>query len=193
MHDFSVLWLLALTAVLILVGKIGSHRTKDRCGYEFHRDTGKVYVRNVQGEISLEYDFKNFIPFASTDHVTTGGYEVNTNLVSPKDGFSVNLCKSGGFVQGVLAWNYILNFMDVTRPLPDIPEHEPTRHLDPVTKAYDEKTGRDPYYWRKKDVKEVREMQKQELEKAKAWVEERKALLRKKGFKNLKFLNSLLA
>ena len=185
-------WWIGLTAVLIAIGQIGSHRTKDRCGYEFHRDTGKVCLRNVRGEIAEEYDFKNFTPFASTDHVTTGGYEVNSNLINLKDGFSVNLSKSGGFVQGVLAWNYILTLMDVTKPLPDIPEHEPTRHLDPVTKAHDEKTGRDPYYWRKKNVKEVREMKKQELEKAKAWVEERKALLKKKGFRNLKFLNSLL-
>jgi hypothetical protein len=37
--------------------------------------------------------------------------------------------------------------MDTSKPLPDLPEFEQVRHLDPTTKAYDKKTGRDPDYW----------------------------------------------
>jgi hypothetical protein len=44
-------------------------------------------------------------------------------------------------------WDFFQNFMDVSRPLPDIPAHEPYRHLDPVTAAYDAKMGRPARYW----------------------------------------------
>jgi hypothetical protein len=51
--------------------------------------------------------------------------------------------------EDVLAyWDLIRQYMDVTKPLPDIPLFEAYRHLDPTTHAHDEKTGRDPFYWR---------------------------------------------
>lgn len=45
-------------------------------------------------------------------------------------------------------WDFIQNYMDVTKPLPDIPLFEEYRHLDPTTKVYDEKTNRPARYWR---------------------------------------------
>lgn len=51
--------------------------------------------------------------------------------------------------EDVLAyWDLIRQYMDVTKPLPDIPLFEAYRYLDPTTRAHDEKTGRDPYHWR---------------------------------------------
>lgn len=44
-------------------------------------------------------------------------------------------------------WDFIQNFMDVTRPLPDAPDWEETRHLDPVTAEHDQQTNRNPRYW----------------------------------------------
>ncbi|MFS2162051.1 hypothetical protein ACCD10_32650, partial [Pseudomonas sp. Pseusp122] len=44
-------------------------------------------------------------------------------------------------------WDFFQNFMDISRPLPDVPVHEAYRHLDPVTAEYDRQTGRDPRYW----------------------------------------------
>ncbi|MDC0662913.1 hypothetical protein [Marinobacter sp. SS21] len=46
-------------------------------------------------------------------------------------------------------WDMIQQFMDVSGPLPDVPIFEPFRARDPVTAAYDEHTGRDPFKWRK--------------------------------------------
>ncbi|ASA55642.1 hypothetical protein [Vibrio gazogenes] len=45
-------------------------------------------------------------------------------------------------------WNMIQQYMDVSKPLPDIPMLEPFRHLDPTTAEYDQQTNRDPRYWR---------------------------------------------
>ncbi|WP_148864582.1 hypothetical protein [Marinobacter fonticola] len=50
--------------------------------------------------------------------------------------------------QDVLAyWDLIRQYMDVTKPLPDVPVFEAYRSLDPTTRAYDTKKGRDPRYW----------------------------------------------
>jgi len=46
-------------------------------------------------------------------------------------------------------WDMIQQFMDVSGPLPDVPIFEPFRAQDPVTAAHDERTGRDPFKWRK--------------------------------------------
>jgi hypothetical protein len=44
-------------------------------------------------------------------------------------------------------WDFIQNYMDTSRPLPDLPRYEEYRHLDPVTAQYDRKTGRNPRLW----------------------------------------------
>ncbi|MGQ3822878.1 hypothetical protein [Pseudomonas alliivorans] len=44
-------------------------------------------------------------------------------------------------------WDFLQNYMDVSRPIPDIPLFEAYRHLDPVTAKYDKENGRNPRYW----------------------------------------------
>jgi hypothetical protein len=44
-------------------------------------------------------------------------------------------------------WDFIQNYMDTSRPLPDLPRYEEYRHLDPVTAQYDRKIGRNPRLW----------------------------------------------
>jgi len=48
-------------------------------------------------------------------------------------------------------WDMFQNFMDTSRPLPDIPLWEEFRPSDPVTAEYDRKTNRPPRYWRDMD------------------------------------------
>ncbi len=44
-------------------------------------------------------------------------------------------------------WDFFQNFMDVSRPLPDLPLYEPHRHLDPVSAEADRASGRQSRYW----------------------------------------------
>ncbi len=44
-------------------------------------------------------------------------------------------------------WDYLQNFMDTSRPLPDVPSLEKHRANDPITAEHDRKTGRNPRYW----------------------------------------------
>tara|TARA_B000000557_G_scaffold190391_1_gene156076 strand:+ start:468 stop:1634 length:1167 start_codon:yes stop_codon:yes gene_type:complete len=48
-------------------------------------------------------------------------------------------------------WDFIQNYMDVTRPLPDIPALEAYRHLDPVTADHDRKNKRSARHGRDMD------------------------------------------
>jgi len=46
-----------------------------------------------------------------------------------------------------LRWELYQHYMDITRPLPDIPEFEPYRHLDPTTREWDKKHNRPKDFW----------------------------------------------
>jgi hypothetical protein len=48
-------------------------------------------------------------------------------------------------------WDMLQNFMDTSRPLPDIPLWEEHRPNDPVTAEHDRQTRRPPRYWRDMD------------------------------------------
>jgi len=54
-------------------------------------------------------------------------------------------------------WDFLQNYMDVTRPLPEFPVLEPHRLKDPVTAEHDRKTGRPERYWRDMDDKTFKE------------------------------------
>src|SRR5699024_7944776 len=45
-------------------------------------------------------------------------------------------------------WEFLQNYMDISRPLPEYVVLEAYRHLDPVTAEHDKKTGRNPRYLR---------------------------------------------
>ncbi len=48
-------------------------------------------------------------------------------------------------------WDFLQNYMDVSRPLPEFPVLEPHRHKDPVTAEHDRSTDRPERYWRDMD------------------------------------------
>lgn len=60
-------------------------------------------------------------------------------------------------------WDVLQNFMDVSRPLPDIPILEPHRANDPVTAEHDRRMGRPVRYWRDMDNKTWKEKTKEAM------------------------------
>ncbi|MEM5531278.1 hypothetical protein [Pseudoalteromonas arctica] len=48
----------------------------------------------------------------------------------------------------LLFWERLVRFMDNTKLLPDIPEYEGYRHLDPITAEFDKQNNRPEVYWR---------------------------------------------
>jgi hypothetical protein len=54
-------------------------------------------------------------------------------------------------------WEFFQQFMAINLPLPDTPEFEPYRHLDPTTEAYDSEHGRLRFYWRNMNDEQLRD------------------------------------
>ncbi|SEO78637.1 hypothetical protein SAMN04488052_1031, partial [Aquisalimonas asiatica] len=69
----------------------------------------------------------------------------------------------------MLAWEELYRFMDTSQPLPDTPEYECTRHLDPVTADHDRRHGRPERYWRELDPERGREFEERAIAAAKAF------------------------
>jgi len=51
-----------------------------------------------------------------------------------------------------LKWEFLQQYMDISKPLPDVPTMEPFRDKDPVTAAWDKAHNRPPRYWREMDI-----------------------------------------
>ncbi|MBU2893422.1 hypothetical protein KO495_08775 [Colwellia sp. D2M02] len=97
-------------------------------------------IKNQQGGSSYT------LCLAHKDHYTYSGAFLQTNVRD--NPHNPNHCQH--------KWELIQRFADNTLPLPDMPELEAFRHLDPLTVAYDKKHNRPEYHWRKMHVKHQR-------------------------------------
>lgn len=126
---------------------------EDGCS-EFNRLTGQVRFALGRGRFFAAplVEFDAYVERV----VQQGGIFYRLMLVHRYTGKTFNQTSLSNIEANkseVLAlWDMLQRYMDVTQPLPDVPRLEPFRHLDPVTREHDEKTGRDPRYWRDLDV-----------------------------------------
>lgn len=67
---------------------------------------------------------------------------INLSPIVPKD---------SSMASQFAAWDFIQNYMDISRPLPDIPLFEQYRDQDPVTAERDRNAQRPARYWRDMD------------------------------------------
>lgn len=112
--------------------------------YEFNRRTGMVYVRGT-GKIP----FDEFAPYLHkivspqgrlTYHLVLGHQYSDLHILALDDK------EDPGGVK--LHWEALRQFMDVSKPLPDVPSAEPHRPYDPTTVKWDKRMGRPPDFWR---------------------------------------------
>ncbi len=118
--------------------------------WELNRKTGLVtiYQRRQQPFIAPFYEFDPYVNMTAD----RSGFTTYTLHLAHR--YSSQSFNAMGFVPMGYAeqtcfaqWDFLQNFMDTSRPLPDAPEWEASRPLDPVTAAYDQQTGRNPRYW----------------------------------------------
>jgi len=132
--------------------------------WEFNRRTGLVtvfdydndgeYKKNGTGgeKVAPFYEFDAYVT-VSPDRQ---GFPNNVlSIVHRYQDSWINMANfvapSGSASEPCGLWDYLQNYMDITHPLPDTPELEAFRHLDPTTAEYDRQTGREPRYWRDMD------------------------------------------
>lgn len=121
----------------------------------FNRRTGMVSIPQLGRKPSI------VLPFAECDGYyfcpqSKTGWRYNFYLghrFSPQ-GTIVTQQKVERYVVNA-DWEFFQQYMDISMPLPDLPELEPYRHLDPTTAAYDKEHNRPPHYWRDFDLKQV--------------------------------------
>ena len=120
----------------------------------FSRETGEVSFA-VSGGKKLTASFEEFDAYVERV-IEAGGIFYRLMFVHRYTGkqFSqTSLSRVEPTKEEVMAlWDMLQRYMDVSQPLPDVPKLEPFRHLDPVTAEHDQRTGRNPRYWRDLDI-----------------------------------------
>lgn len=140
----------------------------------YRRDSGVVVIRRIFGR-KLKV-----VPFEETQGVNrmvayntvSSGYLFEIRHKHSKLSQSANQQSStmlDGYWFHIIEWEILQHYMDVTRPLPDIPRFEPYRHLDPATKAWDEEHQRPRWLWRDMDPEEYAKLGRASFEAAKAY------------------------
>jgi len=116
----------------------------------FNRETGEVSFA-LPGGRKLTAPFEEFDAYVERV-VQHGGIFYRLMFVhryTAKQFTQTSLSRIEPSKEEVLAlWDMLQRYMDVSQPLPDMPRLEPFRHLDPVTAEHDQKTGRNPRFWR---------------------------------------------
>ncbi|MGP4846212.1 hypothetical protein ACTXGQ_18945 [Marinobacter sp. 1Y8] len=124
------------------------------CG--FFRTTGKIKFRTYWGKETFEAPFIEFDPYI-TYHVHPNGPVDNKLILRHRySGHQTEVATVPDSRKHELYadWDQLQRYMDVSKPLPDIPALEAYRSLDPTTAAYDAagKRGRPADYWVKLDL-----------------------------------------
>lgn len=120
----------------------------------FSRETGEVSFA-LSGGKKLTAPFEEFDAYVERV-IEAGGIFYRLMFVhryTGKQFIQTSLSRVEPAKEEVMAlWDMLQRYMDVIQPLPDVPRLEPFRHLDPVTVEHDQRTGRNPRYWRDLDI-----------------------------------------
>lgn len=160
-------WLLGLP---LLCWAIGSFVIKHFPNLWIKPSRGPIWELNRRTGLVTVFDYKNngeYKKNGTIGELTAPFYEFDAYIATSPDSqgmplnvlylahryrniminFGALLCPGPDVQPPCALWDFIQNYMNVSRPLPDLPQYEEYRHLDPTTAEYDRLTGRNPRYW----------------------------------------------
>ena len=119
----------------------------------FNRKTGKVHIYCKKEKERKAVPFSDLAPskksWSTPMHHSIDPGQTLT-VVHKETG--LRACKiivnNGNYYDPYLRWEIFQQFMDPSLPLPDVPEFEPIRQYDPVTKKHDQETSRPENFFR---------------------------------------------
>lgn len=115
----------------------------------FDRASGMLRDR-TWGKVT-SYPFRDFVPVINQVFVQAGGVSYRLLLVHRHEKLFFacpgTLSSARESWKVFLEWEYIQQYMDITKPIPDIPDLECLRQDDPVTRAWDAKHHRPADFW----------------------------------------------
>ena len=133
---------------------------KDKNNILFNRRKGVIVLPRKKLP-PLELAFDEFDPYLGSSVNPSGSMDWHLILGNRYNGWFVQHPEGHGDNDRwrvYLDWEFLQHYMDISKPLPDIPSMEPFRHNDPVTAAYDKQHNRPPRYWRDMDLKTAGQM-----------------------------------
>ncbi len=110
----------------------------------------KKMIANQYGQIT------HALCIAHYDHETYNGAFAQLSVLS--NAHNPHYC--------FLEWEKVLRFADTSLPLPDSPDLEPFRHLDPITRRFDKKQKRPTHFWRSMHKKQKLAIEEQITDEA---------------------------
>ncbi|MGV0053145.1 hypothetical protein [Stutzerimonas sp. 381-2] len=150
--------------------------------WEFNRRKGMVTIFDYDnmGEYKrsgtvgeFTYPFHEFDAYISSAPDRQGLIWHQLHLVHRSHDLAIDLRpivpKDSSMAPHFAAWDFLQNYMDIGRPLPDIPLFEKHRANDPTTAAHDRRTGRPERYWRDMDDENWEAQLKQSLGRVNAY------------------------
>ena len=143
---------------LTFLGALGVLLTKDSGFITFNRRTGIVSVPRFRKKQPVEVRFDELDGYINY-HIDPQSGRVNWRLYlgmrDRDEGIAMPSASAPHKASMFQLWEWLQQFMDISKPLPDVAPMELIRHLDPTTAAYDQARNRAPHYWRDSDPKEV--------------------------------------
>ncbi|MFM2477288.1 hypothetical protein [Celerinatantimonas sp. MCCC 1A17872] len=131
---------------------------KPRLYFELNRQNGLVTLYGRFRRVRFQHPFIEFDCVLTSAPYSQGLIRYGLMLVHRYQGYRMGVPLSvmlpgGSQARGeyVRLWNFVLSYMDVSRPLPDTLALEMSRPEDPTTAAEDSQTGRPARYWRDMD------------------------------------------
>jgi hypothetical protein len=160
-------WVLGLP---LLCWAIGSIVIKHFPSLWIKASRGPIWELNRRTGLVTVFDYKNngeYKKNGTIGELTAPFYEFDAYIATSPDSqgmpmnvlylahryrniminFGALLCPGPESQPACALWDFIQNYMDVSRPLPDLPQYEEYRHLDPTTAEYDRLVGRNPRFW----------------------------------------------
>ena len=143
---------------------------KDKNNTELNRCTGMITFPWKKKMISLPFD--EFEPGMPAGVNPTGSHNYYLRLVHKySDMWTQDPAAHNHYWQVQLAWEYWQQYMDISKPLPDVARTEPFRDRDPVTADWDIKHMRPADYWKNmvNDLDKAKAMQKKSRQAAESY------------------------
>jgi hypothetical protein len=157
-------WLIGIPLLCWIVGYIIIQNFPK---FWFRPPIGPLWEINRRTGLITKFDYTDFKDQKKAKEIKIPFYEFDAYIITnpdpqglPMNGLSLahrysNIAISFNDLivpdnttqQPCALWDFLQNFMDISRPLPEIPAHEPYRHLDPVTASHDLKNSRNARYW----------------------------------------------
>ncbi|WP_223486555.1 hypothetical protein [Pseudomonas sp. A-RE-19] len=158
---------LGLPLISWTIGKLVIHKSPNLW---IKASRGPIWELNRRTGLVTVFDYKNngeYKKNGTIGELTAPFYEFDAYIATSPDSqgmplnvlylahryrniminFGALLCPGPEAQPACALWDFIQNYMDVSRPLPDLPQYEEYRHLDPTTAEYDRLTGRNPRFW----------------------------------------------